>query len=71
MFVAVLNPQLGGCQEVRSPLRLAGGSPELGGEVGRCLSARMTGELSPCVGRSEECAQGFVLLSHIHSGLIQ
>ena len=37
----------------------------------QCLLARTVGVLSPGVGRSEECAQGFVPQSHIHSGLNQ
>ena len=37
----------------------------------QCLLARTVGVLSPGVGRSEECAQGFAPQSHIHSGLNQ
>ena len=35
----------------------------------QCLLANTVGILSPGVGRSEECAQGFAPQSHIHSGL--
>ena len=37
----------------------------------QCLLAKIVGVLSPGVGRSEECAQGFAPQSHIHSGLNQ
>ena len=37
----------------------------------QCLLAKTVGVLSPGVGRSEECAQGFGPQSHIHSGLNQ
>ena len=37
----------------------------------QCLLAKTVGVLSPGVGRSEECAQGFAPQSHIHSGLNQ
>ena len=37
----------------------------------QCLLAKAVGVLSPGVGRSEECAQGFAPQSHIHSGLNQ
>ena len=37
----------------------------------QCLLAKTAGVLSPCVGRSEECAQEFAPQSHIHSGLNQ
>ena len=37
----------------------------------QCLLAKTVGVLSPGVGRSEECAQGFAPQNHIHSGLNQ
>ena len=37
----------------------------------QCLLAKTVAVLSPGVGRSEECAQGFAPQSHIHSGLNQ
>ena len=37
----------------------------------QCLLAKTVGVLSPGVGRSEECAQGFAPQSHIHNGLNQ
>ena len=37
----------------------------------QCLLAKTVGVLSPGLGRSEECAQGFAPQSHIHSGLNQ
>ena len=37
----------------------------------QCLLAKTVVVLSPCMGRSEECAQEFAPQSHIHSGLNQ
>ena len=37
----------------------------------QCLLTKTVGVLSPGVGRSKECAQGFAPQIHIHSGLNQ
>ena len=68
--MTVLNPQAGGL--LVSPLsavvrQLA---PRAWCPL-QCLLAKAVGVLSPGVGRSEECAQGFAPQSHIHSGLNQ